>query len=54
MLQGSKFRIIEVEKLGRRGLVIDVNGGTLLLLDANLTCDERIEILSAMMGLEAA
>lgn len=51
---GERFvRVIDVVDLGQRGMVIDTPSMTILLLDAYLSYDERMEIMSAVMGLAA-
>jgi hypothetical protein len=38
-------RVIDVEELGQPALVVNTSGPKLLLLDAGLTCEQRINIL---------
>ena len=44
-------RVIDVGDLGQRGMVVDASRTTLLLLDAGLPHEERMEIMIAVMGL---
>jgi hypothetical protein len=49
MLQGSSYRIIDVENLGQPAMIVRTSGPKLLLLDTALSCDERIKILSRFL-----
>jgi hypothetical protein len=49
MLQGSKFRIIDVSELGQPALIINAPSIRLLLLDDALDHDERTAILADFM-----
>lgn len=50
MLQGDGFRVIDVEGLGQPALVVNTLGPRLLLLDAALSHDERMQIMSCVVG----
>jgi hypothetical protein len=57
MHQGSNhpgITIIDVENLGQPALVVHTSGPKLLLLDAALTCEERIQIMGRFLPPAAA
>lgn len=54
MLQGSKFRVLDVSELGQPALIINAPSIRLLLLDDALDCDERTAILADFMRDHAA
>jgi hypothetical protein len=41
----AAMRVVEVEALGQPALIVNTEGPRLLLLDAELTSEERISIL---------
>lgn len=49
MDQGSKYRIIDVENLGRAALIVNTSDTKLLLLDKDLTCEERMQIMTRLL-----
>lgn len=46
--------VIEVENLGQNAIVVNTSGPRLLLLDAALTHEQRIEIMNCVLDRDAA
>jgi hypothetical protein len=49
MFKGSKFRIIDVEGLGDEAVIVRRHPIGLLLIDASMSCEDRIDILEQAM-----
>jgi hypothetical protein len=57
MFQGSNHpgvTVIIVERLGRPAQIVNTSGPRLLLLDSELTCEERIRIMATLLDRPAA
>lgn len=48
------FTVIIVERLGRPAQIVNTSGPRLLLLDADLSCEERIAIMATLLDPSAA
>ena len=52
-MAAQAIRICDVINLGEPSLIIDTEDETLVLLDATLTCEQRIDILNDVMRTSA-
>lgn len=50
----SGVTVIDVENLGQPAMIVRTTGPKLLLLDAGLTCEQRIKILARLFPSAAA
>jgi hypothetical protein len=48
------MRVVDVADLGEECVIVELKPQPLLLLDANLNCDQRLKILARIMAEECA